>query len=323
MIGDKDKALLSKPYMAIGCNLCFPGLKTVIFITGLCDDGCYYCPVSREKLGHDVMFVNEEPVNNLEDIILEVARTGSRGASITGGDPLTVPERVVSLIRLLKENFGQGFHIHLYTSGRYATRDVLRRLDRAGLDEIRFHPTNDLLIEKIRVALDVTSMDVGVEIPIGPGLVEWAKKIILYADRYGAKFVNINELEFVSPNATQLMARGLRESKRRPFTVEGALEAAINIVEWASRNVSIPVHFCPATFKDRIQTLNRLRNTARIDRRWCEKVTREGTIVYYFDPEHDICLPPEREYCYNGVVLVEAYPTRNRKPIIREEPCYA
>ncbi|MEB3788904.1 MAG: radical SAM protein [Desulfurococcales archaeon] len=319
-LGAPDRALLSRPYMAQGCNLCFGGLKAVIFITGLCDDGCFYCPVSREKLGHDVIFVNEEPVYRIDDIILEVARSGASGASITGGDPLTVPHRVFHVIKSLKENFGYGFHIHLYTSGRYATRNVLSRLDQIGLDEIRFHPTHDSFLEKIKLAVSYTSISTGVEIPIAPGLLEWAKKIILYADKVGAEFVNLNELEFVSPNARQLMIRGYRESKKRPFTVEGALEAAIRIVEWARENVSIPVHFCPATFKDKIQTRNRLRNTAVLDRRWCESVTRDGTLLYYSIDANNTCFPVSHE-CMPGSTLIEAYPTRSRRPIVREEPC--
>ncbi len=316
LLGDPDRAVLSKEYMAVGCKLCFPGLKAVIFVTGLCDDGCYYCPVSREKLGHDVFYVNEEPVSGIEEALVEVARTGAAGASITGGDPLTRPQRVLTLIRGLKEWFGSSFHIHLYTSGRYATPALLRALDRAGLDEIRFHPTLPRLTERIGVARRLTSMSVGVEIPVGPGLISWAKKIILEAERQGAEFVNLNELEFVEPNAKHLLARGLRESRKRPFTVEGALEAALEVVAWASENVSIPVHFCPASFKDSIQTRNRLRRLAKIDARWCEKPTGKGTLVWRSNSS--TCLPPDT--CIPGAVEVEAYPTRSRIPRVREQP---
>ncbi len=311
-IGHPDRALLSRPYLAAGCRLCFPGLKAVVFVTGMCDDGCYYCPVSRDRLGSDVMYVNEEPVSSVDEIVLEVARSGARGASITGGDPLTVPGRTLEVIRALKESFGPGFHIHLYTSGRYATARLLRELDRAGLDEIRFHPTVPRLVEKVGLARRITSMSVGVEIPVGPGLVGWAKKIILEADRLGAEFVNLNELEFVEPNARALLARGLRESKKRPFTVEGALEVAIEIVTWARRNVRVPVHFCPASFKDSIQTRNRLRRLAELDARWCEKPTSYGTIVWASSGSE--CVHPSM--ARPGQSLVEAYPTRSRRPVI-------
>ena len=159
-------------------------------------------------------------------------------------------------------------------------------------------------------------MSVGVEIPIGPSMVEWAKRIILEAERLGAEFVNLNELEFVEPNARALLARGMRESVRRPFTVEGSLEAAIKVLEWARDNVSIPVHFCPARFKDAIQTRNRLTRLSRLDARWCEEPTGRGTLVWA--EEDGACMPVDS--CRSGRII-EAYPTRSRRPVVREEEC--
>ena len=117
ILGDVDRGLYSKPWMPRGCELCYPGLKAVIFVTGLCDDWCYYCPVSRERLGKDVFRVNERNVSSIREAVNEIERSGARGASITGGDPLLRPSRTLEIIRVLKEVFGRRFHIHLYTSG--------------------------------------------------------------------------------------------------------------------------------------------------------------------------------------------------------------
>jgi len=317
LLGHMDRAILTRPHMARGCELCFPGAKAVIFVTGLCDDGCFYCPVSRDKLGHDVLYVNEEAVTGLDDLILEISRAGATSASITGGDPLARPDRTLQVIKALKEHFGPDFHIHLYTSGRYLTPDLARALEAAGLDEIRLHPTKPSLIERVGIAAS-TRMSVGIEIPIGPGLEEWAKKILAEAERLGAEFANLNELEFVEPNARELLSRGLRESRRRPFTVEGALEAALRVLEWAAENLQIPVHFCPATYKDRVQTLNRLRRTARTDLRWFEQPTPSGTVLYGLTPSGEVP-PDEAAVCSEGGgLVVEAYPTRDRRPVVSE-----
>jgi len=306
LLGDPARALLTRPVLAAGCRLCFAGAKAVIFVTGVCDDGCYYCPVSRGKLGRNLFYVNEEPVASVDDALLEVARTGARGASVTGGDPLVAYHLTADLVARLKEAFGSGFHVHLYTSGRYASPEALVALDRAGLDEIRFHPTRPGFLARAASAKRLTSMDVGVEIPVGPGMVEWAKAVIAEADRLGLDFVNLNELEFAEPNAPALLARGLRESRSRPFTVEGSLEAALEVLEWARDNVGVPVHFCPASFKDAIQTRNRLLATARTDLGWNEEPTPRGTVVF--------------ERASGGCVeKVEAYPTRSRKPEVSVE----
>jgi len=321
--GNPDIALLSGGRMARGCELCFPGLKAVIFVTGLCDDGCFYCPVSRDRLGHDVFYVNEERVNSVEEAVAEVQRQGAQGASLTGGDPLVRFDRSLRLVEALKEAFSSSFHIHLYTSGRYATPS----LDKAGLDEIRFHPTRPGLEERARLAKTLTSMKVGFEIPIAPGLEGWARKLILYADRVGLDFVNLNEMEIVDPNARSLLLRGYRVDPARRFAVKGSLEAAVKVLEWASREVSVPVHFCPASFKDRVQTWNRLRRTAELDQAWYED--RVGALVrwgilrgpggrqVYSPPDAKLLGSLAREYGWEAAI-VEAHPTRYRRPVVSE-----
>jgi len=136
------KGVVAGGKLARGCELCYPGAKAVIFVTGTCDDACFYCPVNRDRLYREVMFVNEELVSGVEEVVVEVSRMGATGASITGGDPLTAVDRVVDVIRSLKENLGSSFHIHLYTTGRQASVEVLRTLWVSGLDEIRFHPVD-------------------------------------------------------------------------------------------------------------------------------------------------------------------------------------
>ena len=74
--------------LPLGCIHCMRGTKVVVFITGLCDDRCFYCPGSPEKLYRDIMRADEEPVSSIEDIVYEIYRIGADGASITGGDPL-------------------------------------------------------------------------------------------------------------------------------------------------------------------------------------------------------------------------------------------
>jgi len=44
----------------LDCELCYVGLKAVIFITGVCDENCYYCPVDRDRFGRSVIYVNDE-----------------------------------------------------------------------------------------------------------------------------------------------------------------------------------------------------------------------------------------------------------------------
>jgi uncharacterized protein len=127
--------------LPMGCIQCREGAKLVLFVTGLCDKECFYCPVSRDKMYRDVMFANERPIHpgRWEDLIDECELIGAKGAGITGGDPMVVPDRVVEVLRVLKAKYGPQFHTHLYTSCAFDTKWIAR-LKEAGLDEIRFHP---------------------------------------------------------------------------------------------------------------------------------------------------------------------------------------
>jgi len=102
------------------CKMCADGSKMVVLITGLCPAKCFYCPLSLEKTGKDRIFADEWELSNEDDIdklIKEAEYIEATGAGITGGDPLVVWQRTKKYIKLLKEKFGQDFHIHLYTSG--------------------------------------------------------------------------------------------------------------------------------------------------------------------------------------------------------------
>ena len=114
----------------------------VVLVTGLCSTKCFYCPISFKKGGTDRIFADEWELDNERDtekLIREAENIDATGAGITGGDPLLVWQRVKTYITLLKETFGEKFHIHLYTSA-LKNADHLSDLVAAGLDEVRFHP---------------------------------------------------------------------------------------------------------------------------------------------------------------------------------------
>ncbi|WP_461866236.1 radical SAM protein, partial [Thermococcus sp.] len=122
-----------------GCRLCVRGEKLVLFTTGVCPRSCFYCPLSPWRR-EDVVYANERPVKSFDDILKEALLMEAKGAGVTGGDPLARLDRTTEYIRVLKEAFGEDFHVHLYTTGALATKKNLEKLYDAGLDEIRFHP---------------------------------------------------------------------------------------------------------------------------------------------------------------------------------------
>jgi len=249
-----------------GCELCTIGSKMVLFVTGLCDSSCYYCPLSGDKSGKDVVFADEMPVTDDSDILFETQAIRGEGAGVSGGDPLCNIERTLKYLRLLKEEFGSGFHLHLYTSQTDVSQDVLNRLSEAGLDEIRFHPqTNDW--SGIQRAVDM-GMLVGLEVPAIPGKEEELKKVAMRAEKMGVSFLNINELEASETNFDQFVSMGFRLTNLESASIEGSASTAREVLEWSQEGLqNLSVHFCSARFKDAVQMRRRLerrlKHTAR------------------------------------------------------------
>ncbi len=269
-----------------GCQLCVKGEKLVLFVTGKCPRDCFYCPLSEHRR-EDVVYANERPVKTLDDIIEEVLLQEAKGAGVTGGDPMARLERTVEYIGLLKETFGRDFHIHLYTTGALATEENLEKLYEAGLDEIRFHPDLfnpnsklfNLEIENIKKAFEF-DWDVGGEIPSIPGQMERMKWYAKFLDGLGAKFLNVNELEFSETNLRAILDRGYKPVSNESAAINGSLELGLEFLEWGEKNTSLSYHLCTAKLKDAVQLRNRLKRTARNIARPYMEVTEEGTLRF-------------------------------------------
>ena len=276
-----------------GCELCMRGSKIVIFVTGMCYVNCPYCPISTKRRRPDAFYVDEEHVESLTTIIDEAVLIDAEGASITGGEPLCKFDTVTQILRLLKDVLGSEFHIHMYTTGWMATRDVLKNLERHGLDELRIHPVAEWSWRVLEKAVECLTIDVGVEIPAIP-LREALKFVVLRAARAGAKFININELEATESNYFYIAFSGYRVSSDGRSVV-GSREAALYILEWAERaGIDIAIHFCPTLFKDRAQHRARLRRKAFKCRTPYQEVTDDGLIRdrdKEFVPTLDRCAP--------------------------------
>lgn len=275
--------------LPMGCIQCREGAKMVLFVTGLCDKECFYCPVSRDKMYRDVVFANERPVHigDWDAIIDEAELIGAKGAGITGGDPMVVPERVIDVCQRLKAHFGADFHLHLYTSCAFDTAWIAKLKD-AGLDEIRFHPEareyadmpnswHDAAIkEALRVGLKTM-----VEIPCIPDKGDDILAMARYLDDVGAHGLNMNELEFSDPNIAALKRFGYEPMDDESQCVKGSRETALDVLaKWRETGSRFTVHFCSSPYKDAIQLMQRLRRRAERTARPFEEQTEEGTLVY-------------------------------------------
>ncbi len=247
-----------------GCKYCIKGSKLVFFATGLCNRNCWYCPISKDRKGKDVVYANERPVRTLNDVLEEARRMRAEGASVTGGDPTLVRDRVERVVKALKREFGRDFHVHVYVPAESVSRDVLKGFVEAGVDEVRVHPSFDPDVDE-RAARILSSLeaDTGFEAPAVPGEERSLERVITLADEFGLDFVNVNELEFTESNRDELLKRGLeRVDDDLSDAVKGSRESAMKVFRNVGDKVNISLNFCPSYVKDSVQFRNRLKRTA-------------------------------------------------------------
>ncbi len=245
-------------YLPEGCKLCRRGSKLVLFVTGVCTNRCFYCPVSREKFGRDVVYANEREVKSIKDFLEEIESMDAEGIAITGGEPLLRLDRVKEFLKFTKD-----LHVHLYTSIP-VKEEALKKL--RGVDEIRFHPPElrdpQRYIESIKLAKK-REMEVGFEIPA----IWFEEKIVEIVNELDI-FLNVNQLEASESNWENLVKRGyvIKDYYINTDEVVKAYEGAKKF------------HYCSARFKDIAQFRRRL---IRMAMKYPEfyAITRDGTVI--------------------------------------------
>jgi len=278
-----------------GCVLCDEGAKMVMLVTGKCSLSCFFCPLSEKKKNKDVVYANElfvgegsvvdgAPASADAAIIAEAESIDAKGTGITGGDPMLVPQRTTHFIEILKARFGRKFHIHLYAGPPFDPA-LIDALAEAGLDEIRFHPPVALWTKMegteydalIRKAIKA-KMDTGVEIPAIPGKEREMVALGIYLEKVGAKFLNLNELEYSETNCDMLNAKGYDVKDDMSSAVAGSEAAALKVVEKFIGS-DLCVHYCSSSYKDAIQLRRRLMRRAKNVARSYDTISEDGTII--------------------------------------------
>ncbi len=266
--------------LADGCKQCVKGEKLVLFVTGLCKKRCDFCPVSDKKLYKDVTYANEMPVTNINQIIEEAKSCDSKGAGITGGDPLVTLDRTTTYIKALKKEFGEKFHIHLYTPLVLVNKKSLKRLFESGLDEIRFHPElgnhrGNEDWNKISLAKEF-DWNIGVEIPVIPGKESQIKRLIDFI-KGKVDFLNLNELE-LADNAVWRRRKNIKTKDKVSYAIKGSDELAKKLLRYSARK-GIRTHYCTTTLKDKVQLAKRIIRRAKNTKLKTDKVTKEGMLI--------------------------------------------
>lgn len=260
-----------------GCRLCAEGAWSCLFVNGLCNGRCFYCPTSQDEIG--LPTTNTVSFRTPADYVAYLERFGFRGMSISGGEPLLTAGRAVHFVAAAKKRFGGGLHAWLYTNGSRVDRDILLRLRDAGLDEIRFDigaAGYSLVAAASAVGIIPT---VTVEIPAVPEEIGRLKgKMAEMADA-GIRHLNLHQLRLTPYNFHRFAGRPYTYLHGDKVTVfESELTALELMLHGFDRGIDLPVNYCSFVYKNRFQRLAARRRNAPFVQKGFEDLTEGGLL---------------------------------------------
>jgi pyruvate formate-lyase activating enzyme-like uncharacterized protein len=260
-----------------GCQRCAEGAWSCLFVNGVCNAKCFYCPTPQTDVG--------PPTTNLlafpdpADYVDYLRLFGFTGASLSGGEPLLSLETCLAFVRAIREGLGDGLHLWLYTNGKLADGATMRALADAGLDEIRFDLTAvDYDARCVREAVG-TIATVTVEIPAIPGDLGRLKALAADLAGAGVNHLNLHQLRATPHNLGPLIDHGLSLLHGPRPVVAGSETTALRLLRHTlATGLPLPVNYCGFRYKSGFQAAAARRRAAPLAARPGEDVTEAGLL---------------------------------------------
>jgi len=236
-----------------GCTSCGEGSWACLFVNGVCNARCFFCPAPQ--LTRDPPETSGLPFPEIDDFLDYVEHFGFRGVSLSGGEPLLTEERTLAFLTALRARFGDRLYLWLYSNGLLGTPERLARLAAAGLDEIRFNAiASDYDLSAIRAAVGLFPR-VTVEIPAPPGDVPRLVRLAEELAELGVRHLNLHQLRATPHNARHLVDRAdvTLLHGHRIVVIESELAALEVLAEVQARRLPLAVNCCLSAFRARHQ----------------------------------------------------------------------
>jgi pyruvate formate-lyase activating enzyme-like uncharacterized protein len=259
-----------------GCAACGAGQWSCLFINGICNGTCFYCPSLQKTKG-------EPMTNNLRfpfllDYLDYVAVFGFSGVSLSGGEPFMTFERTLNHVRKLKKRFGSTIHLWLYTNGILATSEKIALLAEAGLDEIRFDISADnYRLDHVKLAVNRIPR-ITVEIPAIPEDLHLMREKLAELAAAGVHHLNLHQLRCTPHNLNNFLARGYILTHGPRVVVPESEITALRLLLTACEIGGPSVNYCSFAYKSRYQEKAARMRTASILAAPYEDVTGAGYI---------------------------------------------
>ena len=234
-----------------GCRSCLLGTGlSAVRKTNRCNLACEFCYDYGEldsipPIGEGMWEIGGTKFYERDiDLLLSIQKKPT-GIAYVYLEPFMEIEKYYGIIRKFHD---AGVHQHLYTNGTLATRDALKALGEAGLDELRFNlgasRCSDRVIEMMAVAKELIRY-VGIETPMMPTFFEafqQKKQAILDS---GADFMNCAELHLNENNLANYAGQNLYISRQGYVSPIWSRELTLRLMREADEEKwGMVVHDC-------------------------------------------------------------------------------
>jgi len=260
-----------------GCLLCAQGSWSCLFINGICNARCFYCPSSQDDAGPPV--TNTLVFEKAADYADYVNRFNILGVSFSGGEPFLSFDRVLAFLEAIKTRVDHPVYTWLYTNGILATPEKLFALRDGGLDEIRFDLSADRYrLDALERAVGVIST-VTVEIPAIPEDLSITEKIIADLASAGVNHLNLHQIRCTPYNRDKLAARDYTFLHGPKVTVLETERAALELIrDSLEHSIDLPINYCSHAYQHQFQAAGARRRCADLIKAGYEDVTLTGHI---------------------------------------------
>jgi pyruvate formate-lyase activating enzyme-like uncharacterized protein len=260
-----------------GCELCGQGYWSCLFINGVCNADCFYCPSEQTDTGPPI--TSGVAFDRARDYADYVEKFHVRGVGFSGGEPLLNHTRVTEYLEALERRVTRPLHTWMYTNGILATKEKIKALRDAGLKEIRFDlSANDYSLAALENAIGLIPV-VTVEIPAIPEDMERMKSLIPDLYSAGVDYLNLHQIRCTPFNRPQLQGRGYTFLHGPGVTVLETELTALKLIRFSlEHDIPLPMNYCAFTFRHQFQKAGaRHRNALLIKQPW-EEITKTGYI---------------------------------------------
>src|SRR5690606_31762738 len=145
-------------------------------------------------------------------------------------------------------------YIWMYTNGILATKEKLRLLAEAGLNEIRFDiGATGYRLDKVKLAKGIVP-NITIEIPAVPEQKEKIKHLLPEMIAAGVSNLNLHQLRLTNYNAPKLLQHNYTYiPAEQPIAVDSELAALEIVVYGREKALPIGINYCSFFFKNRFQ----------------------------------------------------------------------